>query len=111
MGTFIIHGGKELRGEITPQGAKNEALQVICATLLTPEKITIKNIPDISDVNKLIGLIGSMGVKVIRESRSVATFEATDIDLRLPANKRIQDTKLKPKRIDYDCRSASGKVW
>ncbi len=81
MGTFIIHGGKELRGEITPQGAKNEALQVICATLLTPEKITIKNIPDISDVNKLIGLISSMGVKVSRESRSVATFEATDIDL------------------------------
>lgn len=81
MGTFIIHGGKELRGEITPQGAKNEALQVICATLLTPEKITIKNIPDISDVNKLIELIGSMGVKVTRESRSVATFEAADIDL------------------------------
>ena len=56
MGTFIVHGGKSLRGEITPQGAKNEALQVICATLLTGEKITIKNIPDISDVNKLIEL-------------------------------------------------------
>ncbi|MBE3139333.1 MAG: UDP-N-acetylglucosamine 1-carboxyvinyltransferase, partial [Thermoplasmata archaeon] len=53
MGTFIVHGGKSLKGEITPQGAKNEALQVICAILLTSGKVTIKNIPDISDVNKL----------------------------------------------------------
>ncbi len=81
MGTFIVHGGKALKGEITPQGAKNEALQVICATLLTPEKVTIKNIPDISDVNKLIELIGSLGVKVNRESASSATFEAVNIDL------------------------------
>ncbi len=66
MGTFIVHGGKSLKGEITPQGAKNEALQVICATLLTPEKVTIKNIPDISDVNKLIELIGCLGVKIIK---------------------------------------------
>ena len=61
MGTFIVNGGKSLKGEITPQGAKNEALQVICAILLTPEKVTIKNIPDISDVNKLIELIGMYG--------------------------------------------------
>ncbi|MCE5346293.1 MAG: UDP-N-acetylglucosamine 1-carboxyvinyltransferase [Bacteroidales bacterium] len=81
MGTFIVHGGKHLNGEITPQGAKNEALQVICATLLTPGKITIKNIPDISDVNKLIELIGCMGAKVTRESRSVASFEAAEINL------------------------------
>ena len=67
MGTFIVHGGKSLRGEITPQGAKNEALQVICATLLTAEKVTIKNIPDISDVNKLIELIGCLGVRVTKE--------------------------------------------
>lgn len=80
MGTFIIHGGKELRGEITPQGAKNEALQVLCATLLTGDKVTIKNIPDISDVNKLIELIGAMGVSVTRESTSVATFEASSVD-------------------------------
>jgi UDP-N-acetylglucosamine 1-carboxyvinyltransferase len=80
MGTFIIHGGKELRGEITPQGAKNEALQVLCATLLTGDKVTIKNIPDISDVNKLIELIGAMGVRVNRESPSVATFEASSVD-------------------------------
>ena len=81
MGTFIVHGGKSLKGEITPQGAKNEALQVICATLLTSGKITIKNIPDISDVNKLIELIGCMGVKVTRESSSVTSFEAIDVNL------------------------------
>jgi UDP-N-acetylglucosamine 1-carboxyvinyltransferase len=81
MGTFIVHGGKPLKGEITPQGAKNEALQVICAVLLTSEKITIRNIPDISDVNMLIELIISMGVKVIRETDSVASFEAVNIDL------------------------------
>lgn len=81
MGTFIVHGGKPLNGEITPQGAKNEALQVICATLLTPGKITIKNIPDISDVNKLIELIGCMGAKVTRESPSIASFEAVEINL------------------------------
>jgi UDP-N-acetylglucosamine 1-carboxyvinyltransferase len=80
MGTFIIHGGRPLNGEIIPQGAKNEALQVICAVLLTSEKVTIKNIPDISDVNKLIELIASMGVKVTRSSRSEAVFEAGDVD-------------------------------
>jgi UDP-N-acetylglucosamine 1-carboxyvinyltransferase len=81
MGTFIVHGGKSLRGEITPQGAKNEALQVICATLLTGEKITLKNIPDISDVNKLIELLASLGVRVTKESGSVTSFEAIDINL------------------------------
>lgn len=80
MGTFVVHGGRALKGEITPQGAKNEALQVICATLLTSCKVTIRNIPDISDVNKLIELIASMGVKVTRESPSVAVFEAENID-------------------------------
>jgi UDP-N-acetylglucosamine 1-carboxyvinyltransferase len=81
MGSFIVQGGRRLKGEIIPQGAKNEALQVICATLLTPEKITIKNIPDISDVNQLVELLGSMGVKVTRESDGVICFEALSIDL------------------------------
>ncbi len=67
MGSFIVQGGKSLKGEIIPQGAKNEALQIICATLLTPEKVTVTNIPDINDVNKLIDLIGCMGVKISRE--------------------------------------------
>ncbi len=81
MGTFIVNGGKSLHGEISPQGAKNEALQVICATLLTQEKITIRNIPDISDVNRLIELIECLGAKVSRPERSVAVFEASEINL------------------------------
>jgi UDP-N-acetylglucosamine 1-carboxyvinyltransferase len=81
MGIFIVQGGKSLKGEIIPQGAKNEALQVICATLLTPDKITISNIPDISDVSKLIELIGCMGVKISKEAESVISFEAINIDL------------------------------
>jgi UDP-N-acetylglucosamine 1-carboxyvinyltransferase len=97
MGTFIVHGGRTLRGEITPQGAKNEALQVICATLLTGDKITLKNIPDINDVNKLIELIASMGVKVTRESRSVTTFEAVTVNLDyLQTNEfRMQSSSLR----------------
>ncbi|MCU0473072.1 MAG: UDP-N-acetylglucosamine 1-carboxyvinyltransferase [Bacteroidales bacterium] len=81
MGTFIVQGGKSLKGDITPQGAKNEALQVICAVLLTPDKVTIKNIPDIADVSKLIELLGCMGVKITRESSSVISFEAGKINL------------------------------
>jgi UDP-N-acetylglucosamine 1-carboxyvinyltransferase len=80
MGTFIVEGGRQLSGEIVPQGAKNEVLQIICATLLTGEKVTVKNIPDIIDVRKLIELIGSIGVKVTWHSVSEVTFEAVDID-------------------------------
>ncbi len=64
MGKFVIEGGRSLKGEITPQGAKNEALQIVCATLLTASKITISNIPDIRDVNKLIFILGELGVKI-----------------------------------------------
>ena len=64
MGTFKIEGGHQLKGDITPQGAKNEALQILCAVLLTPEKIIIDNIPDIVDVNKLIKLLVNLGVEV-----------------------------------------------
>jgi UDP-N-acetylglucosamine 1-carboxyvinyltransferase len=81
MGSFIVQGGKSLKGEIIPQGAKNEALQVICATLLTAEKVTISNIPDINDVDKLIELIGCLGVKISKETESVISFEAVNIDL------------------------------
>lgn len=81
MGTFIVRGGRELKGEITPQGAKNEALQVICATLLTAEKITICNIPDIADVHNLIELLRSLGVDVSRKSPHETSFEARNIDL------------------------------
>ena len=81
MNAFEIVGGKPLKGEIIPQGAKNEALQIISAVLLTAEKITISNIPDIKDVNKLIELIGDLGVKVERLSKDTYTFEATNINL------------------------------
>jgi UDP-N-acetylglucosamine 1-carboxyvinyltransferase len=77
---FEIQGGKKLKGEITPQGAKNEALQIISAVLLTEQKMTITNIPDIQDVNKLIELLGDMGVEVNRISRDTCTFEAKEID-------------------------------
>ncbi|MFG6388794.1 MAG: hypothetical protein K1V91_01275 [Muribaculum sp.] len=64
MSTFIVEGGHRLDGEITPQGAKNEALQILCATLLTPDKVTVENIPDILDINNLISMLCEMGVKV-----------------------------------------------
>jgi len=78
---FEIIGGKPLKGEIIPQGAKNEALQILSAVLLTGEKITISNIPDIKDVNKLIELLGDMGVIVNRLGPDTYTFEAKNIDL------------------------------
>lgn len=81
MSSFKIKGGKRLRGEIIPQGSKNEALQVICATLLTPEKVIIRNIPDIIDVNNLIGLIKGLGVEVRRLNSSDYSFCAKDIDI------------------------------
>ena len=77
---FEIIGGKPLKGEITPQGAKNEALQVLSAVLLTAEKVTISNIPDIKDVNKLIELLGDMGVIVEKLAPDTYSFEAKDID-------------------------------
>ncbi len=80
-GTFIIEGGHPLNGSITPQGAKNEALQVLCATLLTKEEVVIDNIPDILDVNNLIDLLGCMGVKVWREGRHKCHFQAENVSL------------------------------
>ncbi len=81
MESFIIEGGHLLKGTITPQGAKNEALQVICATLLTTEKVEIRNIPDILDVNNLIQLLKEIGVKVTRENRNDYVFQADDLKL------------------------------
>ena len=80
MSSFKIEGGHLLRGTITPQGAKNEALQVICATLLTSEPVTISNIPDIRDVNNLIDLLKDIGVKVTKDGHTF-TFQADDLDL------------------------------
>ncbi len=81
MSTFKIEGGHQLKGSIQPQGAKNEALQILCAVLLTPELVTIHNIPDIVDVNKLIKLLGKLGVKVNKLAQGSYTFKADAIDL------------------------------
>src|SRR5882672_6868666 len=81
MSSFKIKGGQKLKGEIVPQGAKNEALQVICAPLLTPEPVTIHNIPDIVDVNKLIRLIDDLGCKVEKLSKGSYRFTAANINV------------------------------
>jgi UDP-N-acetylglucosamine 1-carboxyvinyltransferase len=81
MGTFKIEGGIRLKGEITPQGAKNEALQILCAVLLTPDKVTINNIPDIIDVNKLITLLGNLGVKIQKNGAGSITFQSDDVNI------------------------------
>jgi len=81
MSSFEVYGGKRLSGEITPQGAKNETLQIISAVLLTSEKVHIENIPNIIDVNLLIELLGEMKVKIDRTSRNSCTFQADDVDV------------------------------
>ena len=81
MNSFEVIGGKKLKGEIIPQGAKNEALQIISAVLLSPEKITITNIPDILDVNLLIELLGDMNVKIERPQRDTCIFQANDVNI------------------------------
>ncbi len=81
MGTFKIEGGHRLKGDIHPQGAKNEALQILCTVLLTSEKVTINNIPDIIDVNKLIKLLGNLGVKIQHNEKGSITFQADDVNV------------------------------
>ncbi|GAA0748708.1 MULTISPECIES: UDP-N-acetylglucosamine 1-carboxyvinyltransferase [Flavobacteriaceae] len=82
MGTFVIEGGHQLKGKIQPQGAKNEALQILCAVLLTPEQVTINNIPDIVDVNKLIALLKKLGVKINKIGSGSYTFKADEVNLK-----------------------------
>ncbi len=96
MTSFEVIGGNKLKGEITPQGAKNEALQVISAVLLTEEKVTISNIPDILDVNNLIELLQEMKVKVERHDRHTCTFQADDVNLNYL---RSDDFKRKSGRL------------
>ncbi|PLX14404.1 MAG: UDP-N-acetylglucosamine 1-carboxyvinyltransferase [Marinilabiliales bacterium] len=81
MGSFRIKGGKSLSGSIKPQGAKNEALQIICAVLLTNEDVIISNIPDIRDVNKLIDLLRGLGVKVVKKDDNEFVFNASNVDI------------------------------
>ncbi|MGI6321753.1 MAG: UDP-N-acetylglucosamine 1-carboxyvinyltransferase [Bacteroidales bacterium] len=94
MGTFIVEGGRRLSGEIFPQGAKNEALQVICATLLTSDSVTIRNIPQIADVDKIIELLECMGVTITRESGSVITFKAENINLDYLQTPEFRDQSM-----------------
>ena len=81
MSAFIIEGGRPLKGEITPQGAKNEALQILCATLLTSEPTRISNLPDIADVNNQIRLLQDIGVRVTRHAQGDMTFQADNVDI------------------------------
>ena len=81
MGSFKIEGGHALKGEITPQGAKNEALQILCAVLITSEKVTIENIPDIRDVNKLIQILENLGVKIQKLAKGKYTFQSDELNL------------------------------
>ena len=96
MSSFEVVGGKKLSGTIHPQGAKNEALQIICAVLLSKEKIIIKNVPDIIDVNKLIDLLKSLGVKVMKTSKGTFEFQSNDIDLNYL---NTEDFELKGKSL------------
>lgn len=90
MSSFEIQGGKQLKGEIVPQGAKNEALQILCAVLLTPEKVSIHNIPNILDVNKLIEVLQDLGVKVERQSPNSCTFQADEVDIEVLKTKEFR---------------------
>ncbi|GAA0759619.1 UDP-N-acetylglucosamine 1-carboxyvinyltransferase [Psychroflexus lacisalsi] len=81
MATFQIEGGHQLKGEIQPQGAKNEALQILCAVLLTPDEIKIHNIPDIRDVNKLIEILGNLGVKIQKLGKGSFSFKSDELNL------------------------------
>lgn len=81
MASFKIEGGHKLNGTITPQGAKNEVLQILCAVLLTPEKVTIHNVPDIIDVNKLIFILGELGVIIEKLGKNEYSFQADEINL------------------------------
>lgn len=94
MASFEIHGGKPLKGEVTPQGAKNEALQVLCAVLMTEEKVTISNIPDIIDVNKLISLLQAMGVKIEKVEKGTYVFQAKEIDLEFLESEEFKKEPL-----------------
>ena len=95
MASFIIEGGHRLSGDITPQGAKNEVLQIICATLLTGDEIIVRNVPDILDVNNLIQLIRDMGVRVSKLGVDAYSFQAAQVDLEshhLPSRRRQDRT-------------------
>lgn len=91
MATFQIEGGHQLKGEITPQGAKNEALQILCAVLLTDEEVHISNIPDIRDVNKLIEILGNLGVKIQKLGKGKYSFKSDELNLEYLESQQFKD--------------------
>ena len=91
MATFQIEGGHQLKGEIQPQGAKNEALQILCAVLLTPDEIKIHNIPDIRDVNKLIEILGNLGVKIQKLGRGSYSFKSDELNLEYLESQKFKE--------------------
>ncbi len=91
MAIFEVTGGRQLKGEITPQGAKNEALQILCAVLLTPDRVEIENIPEIADVMQLIDLLGRMGVEVERISEGHYSFKAEDVNMDYMQGEEFRD--------------------
>ena len=97
MSSFIIEGGRKLHGEIQPQGAKNEALQILCAVLLTPEKVVINNLPNIVDINILIDLLSDLGVKIQKLSPTSYSFQADDINLDYLTSEefKLKGTKIR----------------
>jgi UDP-N-acetylglucosamine 1-carboxyvinyltransferase len=91
MATFQIEGGHQLKGEIQPQGAKNEALQILCAVLLTPEEVKIQNIPDIRDVNKLIEILGNLGVKIQKLGKGSFSFKSDELNLEYLESQKFKE--------------------
>jgi len=91
MATFQIEGGHQLKGEIQPQGAKNEALQILCAVLLTPDEIRIHNIPDIRDVSKLIEILGNLGVKIQKLGKGNYSFKSDELNLDYLESQKFKD--------------------
>ena len=91
MATFQIEGGHQLQGEIQPQGAKNEALQILCAVLMTPEEIKIHNIPDIRDVNKLIEILGNLGVKIQKLKKGSFSFKSDELNLEYLESQQFKE--------------------
>lgn len=91
MATFQIEGGHQLKGEIHPQGAKNEALQILCAVLLTPDEIKIHNIPDIRDVNKLIEILGNLGVKIQKLGKGSYSFRSDELNLNYLESQKFKE--------------------
>ena len=91
MGSFRIEGGCKLQGEIIPQGAKNEALQILCAVLLTDQEVSINNVPDIRDVNKLIEILGNLGVTVQKLGKGAYSFKSDNLDLDYLESERFKE--------------------